>query len=61
MPTAAQTEVAFAVSGEGPDTRLAGTVGGESATATFEEELPEPGTSAKPAEKRERRGDVRPA
>ena len=38
-----------------------GTVGGEPVTATFAEELPEPGTSAKPRGEAQRRGDVRPA
>ena len=37
---------------KGLGARLAGTVGEEQVTATFVEELPEPGTSAKPAEKR---------
>jgi Kef-type K+ transport system membrane component KefB len=45
-------EAAFAVSGKGPETKLAGTVEGEPATGAFEEELPEPGTSAKKPEKR---------
>lgn len=45
--------VDLAVSGEGEEARLAGTVGGERAEAVFAEELPEPGTSAKPAEKRD--------
>ena len=45
--------VDLAVAGEGPAAMLAGTVGAERVTATFDEELPEPGTSAKPAEKRD--------
>ena len=40
------------VAGKGAATMLSGTIGTERATATFEEELPEPGTSAKPAKKR---------
>jgi Kef-type K+ transport system membrane component KefB len=40
------------LAGEEPERELTGTVGGEPTTATFAEELPEPGTSAKPAQKR---------
>ncbi|HEX4931087.1 MAG TPA: cation:proton antiporter [Gaiellaceae bacterium] len=40
------------VTGKGADATIAGTVGEEQVTATFEEELPEPGTTAKPAKKR---------
>ena len=41
------------VTGDGAKATIAGTVGEEQVTATFEEELPEPGTSAKPAKKRD--------
>ena len=41
------------VSGEEADVTIAGTAGAERVTARFAEELPEPGTSARPAEKRD--------
>jgi Kef-type K+ transport system membrane component KefB len=40
------------VSGEGEEARLSGTAAGAPANATFAEELPEPGASEAPAEKR---------
>jgi Kef-type K+ transport system membrane component KefB len=48
-----EESVDLAVAGEGESASVAGTIGSERVTAAFAEELPEPGTSAKPAEKRE--------
>ncbi len=47
-----EATVDLAVAGEGEGATIAGTIGSERLTATFAEELPEPGTSAKPVEKR---------